>query len=383
MAFMDRQYFQEKGSKCISLTIAGKNSNNKYSIENVQTVDELNLPKQYFNYEELASQYPHLTGLPLNSYSNVVPRMIIGLEHARLLTALKTREGRNDGPVVVKTRLGWCAFGKKTGSMHIENLNFHYGEPMSNQSLHNMMKGFFAVEESAVSKKLESDEDKRALQILEQTTVRKGNHFETGLLWRIDDPVFPDSLPMAKGRLKNLERRLSRDPELAAKVNEMVGQYVNKGYAHKATKEELQETDPRRVWYLPLGVVVNPRKPGKIRLIWDAAAKVEGVSFNDLLLKGPDLLASLLAVILRFRERNIAVCGDICEMFYQIGIRAIDTKFQRFLWRSSPDETIEVYVMDVATFGANCSPCSAQFIKNKNAEEYEYEEYPLCGRLSR
>ncbi|XP_062699455.1 uncharacterized protein LOC134284515 [Aedes albopictus] len=371
---------EEKGSKRVSLTIAGENSKQKYAINNIQTVDELHLPEQSFHYDSLAETYPHLAGLPLRNYSNVVPQMIIGLEHVRLLTALKTREGKNGGPVVVKTRLGWCAFGKESDGVQLSvHLNHHFEESMTNQSLHEAMRNYFAVEESAVTVKPEADDDKRAVQILEQTTVKKGTRYETGLLWRADSPSLPDSLPMAINRLKSLERRLARNPELAKNVGQQIGNYIDKGYAHKASAEELQDTDPRHVWYLPLGVVVNSRKPGKIRLIWDAAAKVQGTSFNDLLLKGPDLLVSLVSVILRFRERNIAVCGDICEMFHQIENRSADKQYQRFLWRYDPKDEIEVYVMDVATFGATCSPCSAQYIKNRNADAHA-SMYPRAAK---
>lgn len=50
------------------------------------------------------------------------------------------------------------------------------------------------------------------------------------------------------------------------------------------------------MWYLPLAIVRNPKKPEKIRLIWDAAVRVNGVSFNDILLEGPYMLTSLFAV---------------------------------------------------------------------------------------
>ncbi|XP_055632634.1 uncharacterized protein LOC129773105 [Toxorhynchites rutilus septentrionalis] len=140
----------------------------------------------------------------------------------------------------------------------------------------------------------------------------------------------------------------------------MIADYEVKGYAHKATSKELTLTKQNRVWYLPLVVVSNPKKPHKIRLIWDAAAKTDGVCFNSLLLKGPDLLTPLPQVLSQFRQFPVAVCGDIREMFHQIKIQS-----QRFLWRSTPT----VYVMDVATFGSTCSPASAQYVKNLNASE--------------
>ncbi|XP_062710516.1 uncharacterized protein LOC134288741 [Aedes albopictus] len=363
---------EEKESRCVEVTISGTGQKKKFSIRNVQTVDELQLPKQSFDYECLVQEFPYLKGLPLESYSDVTPRMIIGLEHVRLLTTLKLREGGNTGPVAVKTRLGWCAYGKGLDNKdcQMQQLNLHCSEVATNQSLYDLMKHFFEVEEAVVTRKPEGDEDRRAIEILEKTTIRKQDCFETGLLWRTDCLSLPNSLPMATKRLLALEKRLTRDPELGRKVKEEIAAYEAKHYAHKASKAELEQADPLRVWYLPLGVVVSEKKPGKIRLIWDAAAKAGGVSFNDFLLKGPDLLTSLPDVLLRFRERNIAICGDICEMFHQIRIREQDKQSQRFLWRNGPEEPMQTYIMDVSTFGASCSPCSAQFIKNKNAREF-------------
>ncbi|XP_055522736.1 uncharacterized protein LOC129716916 [Wyeomyia smithii] len=66
-------------------------------------------------------------------------------------------------------------------------------------------------------------------------------------------------------------------------------------------------------------------------------------------------------------------------MFHQIGIRAEDKQFLRFLWSDNPEDLPQVYVMDVAIFGASCSPCIAQFVKNKNAEEFS-QEYPRAAK---
>ncbi|XP_053691136.1 uncharacterized protein LOC128739665 [Sabethes cyaneus] len=362
---------EEKGSQRISVTVAGRGLKKKYKLSNVRTVQQLKLQSQTLQYDELRKMYPHLTGLPLHSYTDSTPRMIIGMEHAQLLTSLEVREGRLHEPVAAKTRLGWCLYGKRTGGRNsIEQLHLHSEGEIGNRELHELMRQYFSIEEATVKTPLESDEDKRARKILETTTRRIEGGFETGLLWKYDQLSFPNTYPMAIRRMHSLEKRLDKDPILRMRVNEMIAEYESKGYAHRITTEELITTDRKRVWYLPLGVVRNPKKPNKIRLIWDAAARVNGMALNDFLLKGPDMISSLFDILLRFRQRSVAVCGDIREMFHQIRIIPIDKQSQRFVHRDHPSLDPQIYVMDVATFGATCSPCLAQFIKNMNASEF-------------
>lgn len=86
-----------------------------------------------------------------------------------------------------------------------------------------------------------------------------------------------------------MERRFNTDPALFKKVQRQIEQYQKMGYIHEAAEDELAATDPRRLWYLPIGIVQNPKKKNKIRIVWDAAAKVDGISLNNMPLKGPDL----------------------------------------------------------------------------------------------
>ncbi|XP_065092441.1 uncharacterized protein LOC135713285 [Ochlerotatus camptorhynchus] len=365
---------EEKGSQRVTVVISGVRE--KFKPSNVRTVQELQLPSQTMQYEELQQTYPHLKGLPVRSYTEATPGIIIGLEHVRLLTSLRVREGKDNEPVATKTRLGWCIFGKNSGNDSVlEQLNLHLDNDPDNRELHLWMKQFFAVEESSVTIKPEAEEDKRARKIMEATTRRVNGAFETGLLWKYDHICFPDSYPMALRRLNALDKRLRKDPILEAKVREQIAEYEAKGYAHRITADELQSTDPSKVWYLPLGIVQNPKKPAKLRLIWDAKARAGGVSFNDMLMKGPDLLVALVAVLLRFRQRDIAIVGDIKEMFHQLRIRDEDKQSQRFLFCLEPGSNPQIYIMDVATFGATCSPSLAQFVKNVNAKEFA-ETFP-------
>ena len=213
------------------------------------------------------------------------------------------------------------------------------------------------------------------MTILSTTTQRHGGAWQTGLLWRHDNVSLPASKSSALRRLYNLERKLDSNPELSQMYAAKVQEYLDKGYAIKLSSEEAA-MEPANTWYLPHFPVVNVNKPGKIRLVFDAAAKSAGTSLNDALLAGPDLLQPLPGVLFRFRQRAVGFSGDIREMFHQVAIQKDDLPAQRFLWRgSNRSEPPEVYCMKAMIFGATSSPVSALYVKNHNAEEFA-AQYP-------
>ncbi|XP_055542959.1 uncharacterized protein LOC129728541 [Wyeomyia smithii] len=375
----------EKESQRVEFAIAGKNDRKHFPLK-ARTVGQLKLPSQTVARNlpilyELYEHHPYLKKIPLSSYTQVTPKLIIGVDNAQLISALKSRESGQGGLITVKkTRLGWCLYGRHAAhGKFVENVNVHVERCEHDIELHDLFRQFLAIDEANIQQSMSSEEDKRALRILQETTRKVDGKLETGLLWRYDEPCLPNSYPMAVRRMEALERKLSKDSHLHHKVHQLVAEYIDKGYAHRIKPEELKFIEPSRVWYLPLGVMSNPRKPGKIRLIWDAAARVDGVSFNDMMLKGPDMLTALPTVLLRFRQKRVAFSGDIREMFHQFLIRSNDKQMQRVVFREQRGQPPQIFVMDVATFGAACSPCIAQYLKNKNAEEYA-EQFPEAAR---
>ncbi|XP_067635670.1 dopamine D2-like receptor [Eurosta solidaginis] len=165
---------------------------------------------------------------------------------------------------------------------------------------------------------------------------------------------------------------MARDREYGKWYKEKIAEYVDKGYAKRLSPDELS-VSADRTWYLPHFATCNINKDNKRRLVFDAASKINNMSLNCALMKGPEKYQpkSLLAILCKFRQSKVAVCGDIREMFHRILIRKEDQRAQGFLWREG-DQTKapEVYVMCAMIFGSISSPCSAQFIKNMHAEKY-------------
>ncbi|XP_065088427.1 uncharacterized protein LOC135709909 [Ochlerotatus camptorhynchus] len=385
------QQRQEMNSVKLALEISGIHDTKMHWIPKVHTVESLALPRQALAMEKLACRYHHLKDVPADSYREVAPRMLIGMDNCRLGHALDSKEGKKNEPIATRTRMGWIVFGpcavttqSVSGFTAYHSFNVCPCCERNDAELHKTVKEYFSLDNIGAVRPIRpllSKDDERAEQLLISLTHVKGKRYETGLLWRNDDVRLPDSKSMAMRRLICLEKRMQRDPELAEALKEKNRDYERSGYIEKLTESQLAEKFPR-VWYLPIFPVVNPNKPGKMRIVWDAAAKVAGVSLNSFLLTGPDLLTSLLSVLYRFREFRIAITGDIREMFLQVLMNWIDQQCLRFLWwNGDTGRSPDVYVMKVMTFGATCSPSCAQYVKNHNAQRFQ-EQFPRAAEAT-
>ncbi|XP_031575495.1 uncharacterized protein LOC116309086, partial [Actinia tenebrosa] len=214
-----------------------------------------------------------------------------------------------------------------------------------------------------------SVEDKRAMKVIEDTISKQDGHYQMGLLWKREKPQLPYNRPLAEARLRSLKGRLVRDPELLLRYKSAIEGHLDKGHARKLTKDEV-ETVSDKTWFLPHHPVSNPNKPGKTRVVFDAAARFGGTSLNDQLLQGPSIINDLTGVLIRFRQERVAFTADIESMFYQTRVIESDTDALRFLWWSdsledSPDE----YKMLEHIFGAKSLPCCANRALRMNAED--------------
>lgn len=132
-------------------------------------------------------------------------------------------------------------------------------------------------------------------------------------------------------------------------------------------------TDGEEAWYLPIFGVYHPKKPTQIRVVFDSSAKYDDVSLNDVLMTGPDLINSLLGVLLRFRKDLVAVTADIQQMFYCFVVSEKHRNFLRFFWYedNNPEKEQVEYRMRVHVFGNSPSPAVATYGLRKAAQSGE------------
>lgn len=103
---------------------------------------------------------------------------------------------------------------------------------------------------------------------------------------------------------------------------------LKKGYAEKVPLQQLH-SEGGQVWYIQHHDVYHKRKL-KLRVVFDCTSSFQGTSLNEELLQGPDLTNTLIGVLLRFRQEQIAVMADIEAMFYQIHVDEKDRDFLGF-----------------------------------------------------
>ena len=96
-------------------------------------------------------------------------------------------------------------------------------------------------------------------------------------------------------------------------------------------------------------------------MVLDGAARSSRFDFsiNDCLSKGPNLLVSLLAILLRFRLFQVTVLADIEKAFLQVCIHPDDIDALRILWYKDALEgnrIVKVFRYLRVVFGFVCSP---------------------------
>ena len=220
--------------------------------------------------------------------------------------------------------------------------------------------------------KAPSIEDNKCYKRLEVESKFVNGKYQVPMLWK-KDTILPNNRSLTESRFGQLQRRLIKDASLFKLYKETIDKYVASGYARKMTPDEAKNTQPR-TWYLTHYAVFNLNKPGKIRVVFDAAAKFNGTSLNRSLSTEPDLLNNMLGVIMRFRTHTFS--ADIEEMFNQVRVNEEDSL--RFLWKDEiqSDEPPDTYQMLVHIMGATDSPTCANYALKRCARDKQNQFDP-------
>ena len=269
-------------------------------------------------------------------------------------------------PVAVRLPLGWVLSGPLPSSSGLISTCLK-AVAKQDSNLASQLKSCYDIESYGAVKQVDprSASDHRATEILEQSTVHNEGRYHVGTLWSSDEVNLPNNFISAMVQFKPLEKRLSKDPVLYMRYAQTFQDDLDKGYVIRVESRD-EKHCAGRDWYLPYHLVVNPTKPEKVRRVLNGASKFQGISLNNVLLTGPDLLQRLIRTLVRFRQRQFAVSAYIEGMFLQAGVLPA---VLRFLWREDPSMNIEVYQYTRHIFGAKDSPTCANYALLRTARD--------------
>nr|XP_027230052.1 uncharacterized protein LOC113821724 [Penaeus vannamei] len=147
-----------------------------------------------------------------------------------------------------------------------------------------------------------STEDKMFLKLMEKEFVKEpAGNWSAPLPFKPLKKRLPNNKSMAVRRANSLAKSLQFNSVKREHFLDFMKKLLERGHAEIAPP--LKENE--ECWYLPVFGVYHPKKPSRIRCVFDSAAKFRGTSLNDVLMTGPDLNNSLLGVLLRVQKNRV------------------------------------------------------------------------------
>jgi hypothetical protein len=115
----------------------------------------------------------------------------------------------------------------------------------------------------------------------------------------------------------------------------------------------LEEAHPDGGNFIPHHGVIQKNK---LRVVYDASAKPwKGPSLNQCLFPGPNLLADLHAILLRFRLFKYPIIADVEKAFLMVGIKSEHRDYFKIVWTDRSDN-LRISRFSRVCFGLNYGP---------------------------
>lgn len=374
-----------KSERTSGLRVRGFNSTVHIKLPPAYTKDCIPVNRQHIPTHETAKGWQHLQAIAdqMPPLLNCEVGLLIGYNCPGALIPRRVITGKDNEPFAILTDLGWSIVGCSAT---------HSDAQLSNGHCHRVtVKELPAVTPLDAIRMLETDfrdtqgDDKTVSQedlifldkLKESIKTNKQGHYEMPLPFR-ERPFLPDNKQLAAVRLSHLKRKFI--------LNESYkNDYMNymKDIIERGDVEEVCDVGTYgEKWYIPHHGVYHPKKPEKLRVVFDCSAKYKGSSLNEHLLPGPDMINSLTGVLIRFRQHRIALMCDIEKMFHQFHVSENDRDYLRFLWWKNRDLSTppQEFRMKVHLFGAVSSPGCANYGLKQLAKEHSHT-HPLGSQF--
>ena len=216
---------------------------------------------------------------------------------------------------------------------------------------------------------IKDDEDMYA-DFKDSIKQNEDGRYYVKLPWKQGNYFLPNNRELAEQRVKSQLKRMSKQPELLEKYDNIIKEQEAQGIFEPVP----EKPDGDRIHYIPYHCVVRDQAEStKVRIVYDAVCQI----FNDCLHIGPALQPLLYDILIRVRLHKSVLIGDIKKAFLQIEVVPEDRDALRFLWvENIKDEspTIRELCFNKVILGAGPSPFLLNATLHHHIKQYDTDQ---------
>jgi hypothetical protein len=257
------------------------------------------------------------------------------------------------GLVATSSRVGWVLTGpaqKQTGGRCSTNTFFVQSE------LCKQVERFWNIESIGITDKDHAQSD--VFENFKRTVTFENNRYWARFPWIPEKAEKLDTnRDLALCRFRSLQRKLRSDDALAEKYTNIIHDQIRRGFIEVVPNESASQGVVHYIAHHP--VVKGDSRTTKVRIVYDASAKgrQSGLSLNDVLHEGPNMVGDLFKILINFRISGIGLVSDIEKAFLQVGLQPTERDCTRFFWSDDPCSFgFTVYRFVRVCFGVISSP---------------------------
>ncbi len=340
----------------------------------VYTQQEIPVDKEHIPKQKDIRKWHYLQDVDIPTI-NAEVGLLIGINVPKLMEPWRIINSQGNGPFAIKTLLGWVVNGPFHGEdtwINKRGQRYVHAHRISVENLNDLLIQQYNhdfTEKHAEEKKEMSLEDCRFMQVMDSSAEMVDGHYQLPLTFKRDNPMMPNNRHMAEQRILSLKRKFQKNSDFHKEYSAFMETVISSGHAELVPQDQLKQENGK-VWYIPHHGVFHPKKES-LRVVFDCSAAYQGVSLNTELIPGPNLMNTLIGVLVCFRLGTIAIMADVEKMFHQVKVPPHHVNFLRFLWwpDGNVNQPLKEYRMVVHLFGATSSSSCASYALKRTAED--------------
>ncbi|XP_011868071.1 PREDICTED: uncharacterized protein LOC105562123, partial [Vollenhovia emeryi] len=323
--------------------------------------------------------WPHIEPLTLADPQFLTPRsidIIIGADAYGQIIKPNIIKRSPDMPIAQLSIFGWLVLGPVSSSPLQMSTAHHIKVNQYDLDLQELLTRFWVQEE------LPTDAaDQLTLEEQQCEDHYKATHSRdpTGryivrIPLKLPTSFLGNSHNTAHHCLQRILRRLNKDKEYQSLYIKFMTEYEQLKHMVKVGSQP-SDVPP---YYLPHHGVLKPDSTTtKLRVVFNGSSSTSsGLSVNDLMHTGANLLLNVSDVLLWIRSYRYIFATDITKMYRQIKVHHSDWDLQRILWIDEHHNETS-YHLTTVTYGTKAAPFLAVRTLMQLAEDEGYR-FPLA-----